>query len=909
MDGTMSSKHDQFDLSGLQEQGKTDWKGHAEKLLKKLDELRLERSRYEDTLKRLVSTHEIASEEVEKQKREIAYRDDDIKYLWDEIYARQHGNENVERIKVFREKQVNQLQVQRDNLDRKIGYLEAVIRRQDAIVRRLEQENALRVNHFKKIKETLGWKILRALGGKTFRKPVDLSSLEPVPEEVHEPEATPLPDIGESPKATDYKRTFKRDESIARDYRAVLESPRSFASKAVGQKVRFTGWCCDKAGKPANRIWAKVGDQEIPCATGVIRNDVVQSVSDLEIDPRCGFQGEITTGPGENFIEIHGEFPGGSKALMFKRIVVNLGFERTPKRQLDEDYQSWIQCFDTPSASDIRKMEQDVETFAEKPLISVLLPVYDTPEKWLSQVIESVRNQIYPHWELCIADDLSPSPHVKEILDRYAALDTRIKVVYREKNGHISAATNSGLEVATGSFCALLDHDDLLPIHALYHIAKELNAYPEADLLFSDEDKIDSHGTRFDPYFKSDWNPDLFLSHNCISHLGVYRTSILREINGFDEALYGSQDWDMALRFMLKTTPEKIRHIPRILYHWRYLDTSTSKSIDSKPYAVTAGKKAIENYLESCGRKAVVQQGMWPGAYRVVYRLEQPVDVSIVIPTRDQYEVTRRCIDSILAKTTYANFEIVLMDNQSSEPQTLKYFDSLKGNDRVRVVKYDHPFNFSAINNAAAKEAKGEVIVFLNNDMEVVEPGWLEELASQAMRPEVGAVGGWLLFPDHTVQHAGIVMGVCGIAVEAFKHQLEWNIGHMGRAHLNQYYSAVTGACLATRKQVFLDQGGFNEQQLTVAYNDVDYCLRLRRDAGLATVWTPYAKLLHHESTSRGYEVTEEQKQRFAKESAYMTETWAEVIERDPYYNPNLTRYDTQFNLAWPPRVEAISGN
>ena len=904
MDDAMSSKPERS--SDLPESDPSDWKPHAEVLRKKLDQLREEKAKFEDTLKRLVSTHEIASEEVEKLKREVAYRDDDINYLREELHLKQ---QSLERLKDNLEKHIRQLQTRRDNLDRKAGYLEAVIGRQDAIIKRLERENSLRVQHFKDVKNTIGWKILRVLGGKNFRKPVDLSSLEPPPGEVIEPDYEEIPAESELP-ASDSPRPFKRDESVARGFHAVIETPRSFASPAVGQKVKFSGWCCDRHGRPALRVWAKIGDQELPCATGVLRVDIEQSMAaQLKMDPRCGFQGEITTGPGENFVEIHAEFPGGSKALLFKRIVVNLGFERTPKRQLDEDYQSWIQCFDTLSASDVERLKKEIEDFERKPLISVLLPVYDTPEKWLSQAIESVINQTYPHWELCIADDASPAPHVKEMLKRYSALDSRIKVVYREKNGHISAATNSALELATGEFCALFDHDDLLPSHALHYVARELNTYPEADLLFSDEDKIDSEGARFDPYFKSDWNPDLFLSHNCISHLGVYRTSILREIEGFDEELYGSQDWDMALRFLLKTTPEKIRHIPRVLYHWRYLDTSTSKSIDSKPYAVTAGKKAIENYLESCGKKATVQEGMWPGAYRVVYQLENPVEVSVIIPTRDQVEVTRRCIESILDKTTYGNFEIVLMNNQSSEPETIRYFESLRGNDKVRVVNYDQPFNFSAINNAGAREARGEVIVFLNNDMEVIEPGWLEELASQAMRSEVGAVGGWLLFPDHTVQHAGIVMGVCGVAVEAFKHQLEWNIGHMGRAHLNQYYSAVTGACLATRKKVFLDSGGFNEDRLAIAYNDVDYCLRLRRDAGLATVWTPHAKLLHHESTSRGYEITDEQKQRFAKESDYMIETWADVIERDPYYNPNLTRFDPNFNLAWPPRVERISEN
>ncbi|MCG8526029.1 MAG: glycosyltransferase [Opitutales bacterium] len=650
-------------------------------------------------------------------------------------------------------------------------------------------------------------------------------------------------------------------------------------------------------------MWAVVGETETPIATGVLRQDVTDRFSpEKEVTSTCGFYGEVSTGPGENFIEIHAKFVDGSSAMLFKRLVVNLGFETTPKRQLDEDYLAWVECFDTVGIQDRQNMESAIERFEKQPLISVLLPVYNTEERWLCEVIESVKSQIYSNWELCIADDASPLPHVREILEKYEKSDERIKVVYREENGHISATTNSALDVATGEFCALLDHDDALPPHAFYYVVKEINEHPDADLIFSDEDKIDADGKRFDPYFKSDWNPDLFLSHNCISHLGVYKTSILREIEGFNEDLNGSQDWDMAFRFLLKTTPERIRHIPRVLYHWRYLDTSTSKSIESKPYAVDAGKKAIEQYLEARGVAAEVMQGMWSGAYRVKYGMSEQTKVSIIIPFRDQASVTERCVRSILEKTELRNFEILLVDNESEEQEAKEFIQSISAEEKVQVLPYPHPFNFAAINNFAAKRATGEVVLFLNNDVEVVEGNWLKELASQAMRDEIGAVGAWLLFPDHHVQHAGILMGVCGIAVEAFKHQLEWNIGHMGRAHLNQFYSAVTGACLATRREVFEKLGGFNEKDLAVAYNDVDFCLRAKRDLNLHTTWTPYAKLIHHESTSRGYEVSDTQKERFEKESSFMKKEWKEWIETDPYYNPNLTKYNPSFTLAWPPR-------
>ena len=899
----MSSNSEHPPSDPTSDQDGVDWKSNAQKLLDQLQVQRRQAEKYEDALKRIISTHETDTEEVERLKREVELRDFDIDFLWQEIRALQHGNLQLEAIRNYRQKENAVLLKQRENANRKIEYLEQVIRRQSSIVEKLEKEILLRAEHFESLKQCSGWKVAKGISGKILGAPVDLSSLPETPVEIPEPAYEEITEVGPAPVADAFERVQLSSE-IAKDFKASLEAPRSFASPAIGQVVTFSGWCFDKDGKAPAKMWAELGESEVPVALGGLRQDVVElHQGTLEVNPRCGFLAEISTGPGENFIEIHAEFADGTKALLFKRIVVNLGFETTPKRQLDEDYLSWIKCFDTLTEVELEQQREAAKGLESKPLISVLLPVYNTEERWLREVIDSVIGQTYENWELCIADDASPLAHVKEILDSYSLQDARIKVVHRAENGHISAATNSALEVASGDFCALLDHDDLLPPHAFYHVAVALNEHPEADLLFSDEDKVDSEGKRFDPYFKSDWNPDLFLSHNCISHLGVYRTSILREIEGFKEDLYGSQDWDMALRFILKTTPDRILHIPRILYHWRYLDTSTSKTIDSKPYALTAGKRAIQNYLDSQGKPAEVTDGMWAGAYRVKYEIPSSVKASIIIPTRNQKEVTQRCIDSILELTEYSNFEILLVDNQSDEPDALDWFSTLEGHDKIRVLRYDKPFNYSAINNWAAKQSEGDVLVLLNNDVEVLEPGWLEELISQSMRAEIGVAGGWLLYPDHRVQHAGILLGVCGIAVEAFKFQLEWNIGHMGRAHLNQYYSAVTGACLATRKSVWEDLGGMNEVELGVAYNDVDYCLRAKRDLDLATTWTPYAKLVHHESVSRGYEVTDEQKARMERESGYMSQQWGSVIDRDPYFNANLSKFDPRFNLAWPPRV------
>ncbi len=890
------------------------WEQHVGILLKNLDEKRGELKIYHDTLKRLLEITEISGEEVEKVKHTVAVRDEYIRDLEHNIEHHRHIEKVSQQRQQFLQGRIEKLlehnlklEEHISKLDELISYKHRVIDEKNQVVENKEQVIAAESRYREELRQYYDLKS-KAWNKKSIEKPIpevipplDIAELPPEPSY---PDPVPALKLDEEKPYASFDKVLEPNKDLMDEFRCGLDTPRSYLSREIGHVVHIGGWCFDKEGRAPKRVWAILGDKRIPCASGWPREDVVSEFAhQLNVERKCGFNVELSTGPGENIIDIYAEFENGAEEFLFKRLVINLGINRTPKRQLDQDYSTWVECFDSLSNADIRAIEKHLAEMKSKPLISILMPVYNTDEQLLCEVIESVRDQIYPHWELCIADDASPEPHVRNILEEYAKKDERIKIVFRSENGHISASTNSALEVATGEFCALLDHDDLLPKHALYFVANELNEYPETDLIFSDEDKVDSKGVRFDPYFKSDWNHDLFLSHNCISHLGVYRTSILREINGFQEDLFGSQDWDMALRFIEKTDASRIRHIPRILYHWRYLESSTAMSIESKPYAVTAGQKAIENHLKNRGIAATVSEGMWAGAFRVKYHLPNPVQISIIIPTRDQLEVTRQCIDSILKQSEYSHYEILLLNNQSEQPETLEYFKSLQGNPMVRILDYDHPFNFSAINNWGAQQAQGDVLLFLNNDIEVTDGGWLEELVSQAMREEIGAAGGWLLYPDHRVQHAGVVMGVGGVAVEAFKNQLEWNIGHMGRAHLTQNYSAVTGACLATRKDVFEKLGGFNEEALTVAYNDVDYCLRAKRELGLKTVWTPYSKLIHHESISRGYEISDEKKQRLEKESVYMYKNWAAEIEADPYYNPNLTKYDTQFFLAWPPRV------
>lgn len=566
------------------------------------------------------------------------------------------------------------------------------------------------------------------------------------------------------------------------------------------------------------------------------------------------------------------------------------------------DYSKWVSFYDTITEYDRSMMQSIVAEIEVPPIISVVMPVYNTERKFLRDAIECVINQTYPHWELCIANDASPKSYIRELLDKYAADDPRIKVINREENGHISAASNSALELASGEWVALLDHDDLIPQHALFCVAHAIIENPKAKLFYSDEDKIDQQGVRHDPYFKSDFNPILFRSHNMITHLGVYSRKELDEIGGFRSSYDGAQDYDLALRFIDKIGADNVHHIPHILYHWRAIAGSTAQSSDEKPYAMVAGERALNDHLqrnEVCAKAELIGFG-----YRVHYELPDPPPlVSIIIPTKNGREITQQCIDSILEKTTYENYEIILIDNGSDDRDALDYFAKLKRQKIARVIRDDRPFNYSALNNSAVKKAKGSVICFLNNDIEVITPDWLTVMVSIALQPGTGAVGAKLLYPDDTIQHGGVILGLGGLAAHAHSNMPATTLGYVGRAALEQNMSAVTAACLVVKKDDFLEVNGFNEESLTVAYNDVDLCLKLL-DLGVLNVWSPHAVLYHHESATRGYEIGAEKLERFQLEKEYMLENWKHLIFKDPAYNPNLTLNSSDFSLAWPPRVQ-----
>jgi GT2 family glycosyltransferase/glycosyltransferase involved in cell wall biosynthesis len=568
-------------------------------------------------------------------------------------------------------------------------------------------------------------------------------------------------------------------------------------------------------------------------------------------------------------------------------------------------YTDWLREY---SPIDVIATRRQVRSLRRHPLISVILPVYNPELRFLEAAIDSVESQIYPRWELCIADDASTDPAIRPFLEECARRDPRIKVTFRDRNGHISACSNTALEIATGQWCALLDQDDAFTADALALVALEIDRSPEAGLIYSDEDKIDENGARSTPFFKPDWNPELFLGQNFINHLGCYRADVVRAIGGFREGFEGSQDYDLVLRCVERLRPEQVRHIPHILYHWRMASGSLAAIPDAKPYAREAARRAIADHARRIGMPgSVVACPENNESHRFVHALPESAPlVSIIIPTRDRVELLQRCVESIRERTEYQPFEIIVVDNDSNDAETFRFFQANHSDRSFRVIREPGAFNYSRLNNRAAKVAAGAILLFLNNDTEVEESGWLTEIVSQAARPEVGAVGGRLWFPNDTLQHGGVVLGLGGVAGHAFPNIPRGHPGYFNRAMLQQNCSAVTGACMAVRKTVFEELGGFDEENLGVSFNDIDFCLRLRQ-RGYRIVWTPYANLVHHESASRGHQRRPEEQAEFERAVDYMQRTWGRELMNDPFYNPNLSLNPPGFELAFPPRRETAA--
>ena len=537
---------------------------------------------------------------------------------------------------------------------------------------------------------------------------------------------------------------------------------------------------------------------------------------------------------------------------------------------------------------DAARAAKVLETLGDAPTISIAMPVYNVDAAWLEAAVESVRRQFYPHWQLCIADDASTRAETRRALDALQQQgDARILVRRLPHNLGIAGASNAALEMCTGAFVGLLDNDDVLTRDALLEMAVRIKA-DDPDLLYSDEDKLDENGFNVEPHFKPDYNEDYLFSINYICHFSVIRRELLQRVGGFRSGFDGAQDYDLLLRVTEQTG--RIAHIPKVLYHWRRSSSSTAADSGAKPQTSAAGRRALAESLARRGIAAEAKPGPFPNTFDVRRTIRGEPLISILVPFRDKPELLEACVDSILKKSTYRNFEIVGIDNNSSGAATQALLRSLQQRDsRVRFVRYEAPFNYSAINNFGARHARGEYLLFLNNDTEVIAPDWLEALLAHAQRPEVGVVGAKLLYADDTLQHAGVIIGLGGVAGHAHLFLAGDDPGYFSRAQLTQQLSAVTFACAMTRRDVFEKIGGLNETQLCIAFNDIDFCLRAR-EAGYLVVYTPDAVLHHYESKSRGYEDTPEKQIRFGKEIRYMQERHAEVLRRgDPHYNPNLS--------------------
>ena len=576
------------------------------------------------------------------------------------------------------------------------------------------------------------------------------------------------------------------------------------------------------------------------------------------------------------------------------------------KSDVDAKYNAYLNELEPFLEHDADTIKQWLDLNPDTPLISIIVPTYNTNSTHLRECIESVRRQQYQNWELCICDDCSTEQHVRSILKDYQSKDNRIKLVFRNSNGHICRASNDALSLATGEYVALLDHDDILADNALYWVARELQKKPYANLIYSDEDKVDDFGARSCPHFKPAFNLDLLLSYNFISHLGVYRRDVLTKIGGFRVGLEGSQDHDLALRTILESSSDQIIHIPRVLYHWRAHSESTASTPDSKDYTTESGLKAVQHYLDEHHKrggghaKAAVQS---KNRFFCQWQIpKEPPSVELIIPTRDQAEVLKLALNSIITKTSYTNYAITIVDNQSTQRSTKKLFKDLiaRHPEKIKIIKYNKKFNYSAINNFAVARSKADIIVLVNNDVEVISENWLSEMVSHASRPDVGCVGAKLYYSNGTIQHGGVIIGIGQVAGHAHKYFPGESPGYVDRLQYTQQVTAVTAACLAVRRNIYNKVGGLNEQDLTIAFNDVDFCLRVHA-RGFRNIFAPIAELYHHESISRGSEDSPEKQQRFKKEIDYMLRQYdiqnIEELPNDLFYNPNLTKIHENFEI------------
>ena len=691
-------------------------------------------------------------------------------------------------------------------------------------------------------------------------------------------------------------------------------------SEIFGCTVHLTGWAVSDTGTlPEYRVTERHGEEMKFSFRRLDRPDASRSALGDERQRDCGFDVKFDCNLEERYC-LH--ISDGQKekrlSILPKELIREqsrryVNFKKmirltTPAMAADdirtllkrgpvELKKQWRNRYETEENRYARWLEKHGEcepaALSWQPLISIVVPVYKPPREFLKQMIASVRQQSYQNWQLCLADgEGSMEPVLRQAADE----DSRIRYQILDENLGIAGNSNAALELATGEYVGLLDHDDILEKHALYEVVKALNEDPDTDMLYSDEDKVSMDlRVYFDAHLKPDFNLDLLRSNNYICHFFVARKELLDELGGFLPDYDGAQDYDLILRCSERA--RKICHIPRILYHWRTHQFSTSENPESKMYCYTSGKLALEAHLKRMGLNADVSLiGDHLGYYRVKYRVTGKPKISILIPNKDQPATLKACVDSIREKSTYGNYEIIIIENNSTGTEIFSLYEELKLDPRIRVAVWERDFNYPAINNFGASLAQGEFLLLLNNDTRVITPDWMEELLGTCQRPDVGIVGAKLYYPDDTIQHAGVVMKLAGVCGHVFCGMDRSEPGRFARAVVQQDYSAVTAACMMVKKSVYESAGGMDEA-FAVAYNDVDFCLRVR-GMGLLVVFTPFAELYHDESKTRGYEDNPEKQKRFTEEKKRLLGRYQEYLEKgDPCYNPNLTLTAPDFSI------------
>ena len=711
-----------------------------------------------------------------------------------------------------------------------------------------------------------------------------------------------------------YKATGKDLEKLKKEYEYNLER-----SAVSDDKIQILGWAI---GNVPEEFHLYDGTKEIPITVKrMFRKDVYGVYP--ELTEKCDSGLEIVFDRGnykklrltitannqvyECKVDTEHVLSGGNllpKKSLWERIELyrqDNGLGATIKHAIDKfkdadapkyTYMDFLTSFG-PTEVELQRQRDTV--FDYKPLMSIVVPMYQTPEKYLAELIDSIVAQTYSNWELCLADGSSDDT-LGQFIKRKYGNDSRIKYSHLKDNLGISDNTNAAIAMASGDYIVLSDHDDTLAPNAMYECVAAINKDPDIDVLYTDEDKISMDSKEyFEPVFKPDFNLDLLCSVNYICHLFIFKRSLYDKVGGFNKEYDGAQDHDLILRYC--EAAANIYHVPKALYHWRSHAASTAMSAESKLYAFDAGAKAVQAHYDRLNIPASVEQDTFYGCYRTVYNWGKEPLVSIIIPNKDHTDDLDKCIKSIDAKSTYKNIEYIIVENNSTEPETFQYYKSIEGRPDVKIVTYETPgFNFSAINNLGAKAASGEMFLLLNNDTEIINENCIKEMVDVCLRPDVGICGALLYYPDNTVQHAGVVMGIGGIAGHTFVGLERSEPGYMFRAVTTQDLSAVTAACLMVRRNVFEEVGGLTEE-LAVAFNDVDFCMKVR-DKGYLVVYNPHAELYHYESKSRGYEDTGEKVARFNSEVEKLEKLWPDILEKgDPYYNPNLSILDGWYRL------------